>query len=576
MTPTYRILCGDARARLAELYENSVQMFITSVPYWSLRRYVDHPDEIGREDTLEVWLANLVDVFRSARRPLRPDGTLWINCGDSYAQDPKGPRGADKSTLTGPDWQLHAVPPGLQKGWRQSEAKLKRKDLLGLPWRLAFALQADGWYLRAAVPWIKGCDWLDAEREAQETIRRALVAVRDEAAGSLFGLSENLERALDRADKAVDRLIMSGAAMPESVTDRPVSAYEMLFLFSQREQYYFDHHAIKVPASPVTHPRGCGHTPKETEDRTTIRANSSFHEATYKHVLSTRNARNVWMIPWRIPVEPQSTFRLSSGKEVAHFAAFPSALVRRAIEAGTSEAGCCAECGAPFERVVTPTPQYAQHLGHDWADYEQDQEEGRGHFDGASQRPVKRNAPGLAAEYVTTGWVPTCTCDGEPVEAMVTCLKCNGTGEEHEYPRGNEPRRAELVPRGNGWHGVKRDHDGPKFASPQPTGLPCPECGGDGEIEGEVWPDEVLAAWPRVPCTVGDMFAGSGTTGRGALALGRSAVLVDLNPDYCELMEERMAAFPGDVEQIRNGRAAKTGEENGEPELQLQLGLFDL
>lgn len=467
MNPTWSVLCGDAREKLGELVENSVQMFFTSPPYWGLRRYLDHPDEIGREPTLDEWVANLVEVFRAAKHSLRDDGTLWINCGDSWANDAKGPRGT--SGLSADHWQLAAQPPGMQKGWRTSGHSLKRKDLLGLPYRLAFALQEDGWYWRAAIPWCKGVDWMDSERAAQETIRQALATVRQEAAASLFGVSNGLDKALRKAEKAVDRLLMTGSAMPNSVTDRPAQSYEMILLFSQQPHYYYDHHAIRVPSSTHTNNRGNKrHTPKEADTHSRIRANSNFHEHAGGKVFASRNARTVWMFPWRIPVEGHGKFKLPSGKEIAHFAAFPEALPARAIKAGTSEHGCCATCYAPYKRVIEPTPEYAKHLGKDWSDPESDQAEGRGHFDGASQRPVKRKSPAVRAEYITTGWEPTCDC---PL----------------------------------------------------------------GDI---------------IPCTIGDMFGGSAQTGRAARRLNRSSVMIDLNPDYCELMEARIGLYPLDVEEL--------------------------
>jgi len=452
-------------------------------------------------------------------------------------------------------------------GRKAPPAGYKDKDLLGLPWRLAFALQEDGWYLRSAIPWVKGVDWLDAERAARDRIRQALDAVRHEAVSSLFGLSGELARTLHQAEKALDRLLMSGSTMPESCVDRPTSSYEMLFLFSQKPRYYFDRHAIKVPQVKGTRER----MKAGFLDRY---ANGAVDAKGYRgpvggksgmsYCPAGRNARNVWMLPWRIPNEPQGTFVLDDGTQVAHFAAYPQALAERAIRASTSEAGCCCQCNAPFERVTRPTAEYAAHLGKDWADYDQDQVEGRGHFDGAQQRPVKRNAPALTAEYLTIGWVPTCTCHGEPVERLIDCPKCRGTGQELKYPRGNEPHRAEPVPRGSGWHELKRDHDGPESAPPQPTGVPCPTCDGTGQVHGEIWPDDVLETWPRKPCVAGDMFAGSGTTGRGALALGRSTVLIDLHPDYVRLISERLHAFPDDVEQVRG-----SGNDD-EPEAELE------
>jgi len=526
--PSWSVLHGNAIDQLRGMEPDSVQTFVTSVPYWSLRRYIDHPDEIGREDTLQEWLDNLVEVFGAARVPLRPDGTLWINCGDSYASGGCGGSDHHLERMSTKTAQAQIL------GRKSPPAGYKDKDLLGLPWRLAFALQEDGWYLRSAIPWVKGVDWLDAEREAQDRVRQALDAVRHEAMSSLFGLSDELARTLDRAEKAIDRLLMSGSAMPESVTDRPTSTYEMLFLFSQAPHYYYDHHAIKVPQVKGTRERmKAGFLDRYANGAVDARGYRGpvGGKSGMSYCPAGRNARNVWMIPWRIPNEPQGTFVLSDGTEVAHFAAYPQVLVERAIKASTSAAGCCRHCNAPFERVTRPTAEYAAHLGQDWADYDQDQEEGRGHFDGAQQRPVKRNAPALTAQYLTIGWVPTCTCYGKPVEGMIDCPGCYGTG--------------------------------------MAIADTCPTCVGTGQVPGQVWPDELLENWPRKPCVAGDMFAGSGTTGRGALALGRSTVLIDLHPDYVRLISERLDAFPDDVEQVRG--SGSDDEPEVEPEYSPQL-----
>jgi DNA modification methylase len=636
----YRILCGNASEKLDELEVNSVQTWVTSVPYWGLRAYLDHPDEIGREPTLDQWLVNLVYVFRAAKKSLRPDGTLWVNCGDAYAGSwgNYGAReGNQRSRISeryhrpayeDPRKGYKGLPPTAHPG-----NGLKNKDLIGLPHRLAFALQSDGWYLRSAIVWAKGIDWSDKEREAQETIRQSLAAVRLVAEGSLFGLGKVLDAALKKAEKAVDRLAMSGAVMPESIQDRPTSAYEMLFLFSQSERYYYDHHAVKVSQSPHSHSRGDGHTLKEAEAGHGIKANASFHEA-YSHndLPAGRNARNVW----RIAVEPRGAFLLSSGKVVSHFAAYPEALAARAIRAATSKYGACAKCGTPFKRIVTPTPQYAQHLGQDWADYEQDEKEGRGHSV-SDQRPVKRNGEGLMADYMTMGWVPTCTCYGHPIAEAVACPKCDGTGKERGYP---QAQRSDGSPYGissttsalhrsggayetlikSGGDGlVETGHPCPKCLCPDckgtgqalttrsaktettyargtmagrlallrqtarqtggeysaafqgiPTGTPCPTCNGigaTGKVNGEVWHPETLEAWPIAPCVVGDMFGGTGATGRAAAGEGCSSILVDLDPDCCELMQERMDAWPGDVEQVKSKKKKKMAEAKHDPQM---------
>ncbi|RLC82114.1 MAG: hypothetical protein DRI81_00625 [Chloroflexi bacterium] len=567
--PSWRVLCNDARD-LSPIPDASVHAIITSVPYWGLRRYVDDDREIGREETLQEWIGNLVECVREWRRVLRDDGTLWINCGDSYAND--------------------------AKGWRNCEG-IKRKDMIGLPWRLAFALQADGWYFRSAICWAKGLDWTDAEREAQERIRDALAFVREQAAGSLWGLSKDLARALNKAERAVDRLAMSGAAMPESVTDRPTSAYEMLFLFSKSEWYFYDREAIRVPRSGNTHSRGEGSTPKgRAAEHTNIRANSSFHAATSGHLVASRNARNVWRIATK--PSPSGGYQLSDGRIINHFASYPRALAARVILAATSEAGCCAKCGAPFKRVVE-TVQAKRLQGGPSPKRASINEGGR-----QSSALVNNTLPVTK----TIAWVPTCRCYGEPIEADVPCPACNGTGIEHAYPRGNEPYKARALP-GRHPGSINTDHDGKDFARPQPVGGPCPaclcpDCGGSGQetiwlteqervagtapigsdrklpasawgnnqgkketgepcptcdglgatgrINGEIWPVDVLETWPRQPCTVHDPMAGTGQTGMAALDLSRSVILNDLSSDYCDLMRERLSVWPGDLGAARS------------------------
>lgn len=240
--PTWRVMEGDAR-RL-DLPDESVHCVLLSPPYWNLRRYLDDDREIGREDTLQEWVGNLVECAKEWRRVLRPEGLLFINVGDAYAAN-RGYQIVDNKRRDVGNNHGATVPDGL-----------KPKDLIGLPWRLAFALQADGWYLRSAICWGKGVDWLPNERLAQNLIKSALEEVRMEAGNSLFGLSKELDRVLKKAEKAVDRIMTSGPCMPESVRDRVTSSYEMLFMFSKQPRYYFDQTAIRVPSVSLPHSRG--------------------------------------------------------------------------------------------------------------------------------------------------------------------------------------------------------------------------------------------------------------------------------------------------------------------------------
>lgn len=182
---TIRIITGDCREVLKTLPDASVQCCVTSPPYFGLRDY-GHDGQIGLEQTPEAFVAELVAVFREVRRVLRDDGTLWLNLGDSYASDTKGSGGTGKSTLVGTPNDGN----GQLFGARRVACDVPAKNLLGIPWRVAFALQADGWYLRQDIIWHKP------------------------------------------------------NPMPESVTDRPTKSHEYLFLLTKSERYFYDAQAI--------------------------------------------------------------------------------------------------------------------------------------------------------------------------------------------------------------------------------------------------------------------------------------------------------------------------------------------
>ena len=175
------LLCGDARAGLALLPDESVQTVLTSPPYWSLRDY-QVEDQIGRDDSLDAYLNAIAAVFDQVRRVLRPDGTVWLNVGDSYTSGNRTYRAPDRKNSA----RAMSVRPPTPEG-------LKPKDLIGVPWRLAFALQEAGWWLRSEVIWHKH------------------------------------------------------NAHPESVADRPTKAHETLFLLSKQQDYYYDQQAVKGP-----------------------------------------------------------------------------------------------------------------------------------------------------------------------------------------------------------------------------------------------------------------------------------------------------------------------------------------
>lgn len=559
---------------------------------------------LGLEPDLDFFIQHLVEIFREARRVLHPSGVLLVNMGDSYASSPPGnktPRSM-RSNAGIFNMPSQVALDARERGSTLSSG-LKPKDLMGVPWRLALALQNDGWWLRSDLIWVKSLDRSEQELKAQQQIEEALSIVRAEAEGSLFGLTKKTDQALKRAEKAVERLCMVGASMPGSQKDRCTMSHEYLFMFSKNRQYYWDRHAIRVPhlKSSLTRWEKGGEDTNNTkfEKEKPNTAVGNLRNASNPLLEGGRNARSVW----RVAVESHRPFLLPSGEEIAHFASFPRALPARAIRAGTSQHGVCAECGAPFERIIKPTPEYAKLLGRDWADYAKDAEEGRGHSV-SNQRTTKRG-PATTASYETVGWEPTCRCFGEPVKGDVVCKKCRGTGREKtdrtddtetaydgqmtagrlaklrqaarkagsEYDSAfagletGKPCSSCLCPACDGtgkeikyqrgqqsWaNGAslgypQRDNKGGLTNTPKiETGEPCPTCKGMGAlgvIAGDVWSDEIIKAWSITPATVLDMFAGTGQTLLAGLDLGRDVIGIDLSDKYCRLSRARCEAWP--------------------------------
>jgi DNA modification methylase len=260
------ILHGDCRETLKTLPEGSVHCCVTSPPYFGLRDY-GHDGQIGLEQTPTEFVEELVSVFREVKRVLRDDGTLWLNLGDSYAANRSYQVTDNKHTDVGNNMPMR-VPKGL-----------KQKDLIGIPWRVAFALQSDGWYLRQDIIWHKP------------------------------------------------------NPMPESVTDRCTKAHEYIFLLSKSARYAFDHKAIMEPAQ-----YGEQHANKATSWGTNRKHPNKANVADYafvgdNHTTSRmedgsygRNKRSVWTV----------TTKPYRG---AHFATFPPDLIRPCILAGCPAGG---------------------------------------------------------------------------------------------------------------------------------------------------------------------------------------------------------------------------------------------
>lgn len=321
MIGTSQIIIGDCIDRLRTISDCSVHCCITSPPYFGLRDY-GHTGQIGLEETPDAYVAKLVEVFREVRRLLRDDGTLWLNLGDSYGGSWGNyggkNRGAGKqraivsgSRVPNEAWDERTafIPAG---------AKLPSKQLLGIPWRVAFALQADGWILRQDIIWHKP------------------------------------------------------NPMPESVRDRCTKSHEYIFLFAKQQRYYFDQEAIKVPLKvplkdtsvarliqDVENQEGSARVPGKTngnmkavrfggnkqcpdtrlqsgkEWKPTMagggtkisKGHSGYFDKDGKPLCGSKaNKKSVWTVPTR-------------GYKGAHFATFPPQLIEPCILAGCPEGG---------------------------------------------------------------------------------------------------------------------------------------------------------------------------------------------------------------------------------------------
>lgn len=221
-------LCGDSREKLRELPAKSARTAITSPPYWGLRDY-DTEGQIGLEEEVDAYVNELCDVLDEVGRVLTDDGTLWLNIGDSYSGSGKGPGG----NISGDQHHMEDKTGGLVPDGT------KPKDLVGIPWEVAFELRSRGWYLRSDIIWYKP------------------------------------------------------DPMPESVKDRPTNAHEHIFLLSKSRQYYYDHEAVKVPSK-------CADDPRTGEGRIAYDGKRQGQEGNgqeaFVSITSRRNRRDVWEV----------------------------------------------------------------------------------------------------------------------------------------------------------------------------------------------------------------------------------------------------------------------------------------
>ena len=543
---------GEALDVLKTLPSGSVHCVVTSPPYWGLRDY-GVEDAIGLEATPEQYVARMVEVFREVRRVLRSDGVCWVNLGDTYNAYNGGAGPSSNLSQTQSEQR-----PRLETGFGLQCKSLKPKDLVGIPWRVAMALQQpyytgrisnvnDRFWLAAMVD-TEGCIHIHKRSAGAKSHTHTLVdgstvdyERKTDTYGVMVSIDNTSEALIDRIEALVGqgsrythekgvgksnrkrtlyRITLTGQQsrellrelypylvakqheariayhapssgagaeaawqaikalhnglettvdypapptlfepgwylrsdviwgkpnpMPESVTDRPTKAHEYVFLLTKSPRYFFDQEAVREPLDRADL-LGAKRL-KGVEGLNGQRGDVGR----YSHYANPagRNVRSVW----EIATQPYPE---------AHFATYPEELVRRCILAGSSERGCCPECGAPWTREVETT-------------YEPSKDGGkRGRVsDGHERRGHHNEGVGDRARRIDTtlGWRPSCGCVDETLSRE--------------------------------W--MARHH--------QP-----------------------------VPCTVLDPFGGSGTTALVARKHGRRSILVELSAEYCELAAKRLS-----------------------------------
>lgn len=343
---------------LKDIPDNSVQCCVTSPPYFGLRDYGTDPvtwegdapwkGELGSEPTVEMYVQHLVEIFREVRRVLHPTGTLWLNLGDSYSN----------SGGSGGDYSKGGIREGQPKVKRKTIQELKPKDLMGVPWMAAFALRADGWWLRSEIIWAKSLSFCPT---------------------------------------------YVGQCMPASVRDRPVSSHEHVFLLGKSQKYFYDLDACKEKW--VDDREGCAG------------GDSNFYNANAKGFTGPprdweppkdskgRSLRTVWT------VNP-------SGFAGAHFAVFPPKLVEPMIKLGSSERGCCPTCKAPWVRVTERHAEFRGNSAKAGRTSEELNESGkwqRGTSEGNQNLKM-----GPVVTVNTLDWEPSCQCPlAAPIPCLV-------------------------------------------------------------------------------------------------------------------------------------------------------------
>lgn len=440
----------NANSLQIPLADSTVHMIACSPPYWGLRNY-DNADQLGQErlhDCLAwarqeppcgfCYVCAIRAVAAEAWRVLRDDGTFWLNLGDSYNGYPgnvtKG------GNLSGANQHARQKKPA---GYGLAAKSLKPKDLAMIPARVALALQADGWYVRSDIVWSKtnpisesvnGWRWEQHKVKRSPTERAKPESDNSQACDKPQSARDGREWAEQSADVdclGCDKCRHTNGLVLRRGAWRPTSAHEHIFLLAKHEKYYCDKYAVTEPLADSTLPRlgrAVSPTHKNVNGAPGQNPHSFFKPRRNVRFVSTKahgydndtysgnewrpdleNGRNKWNV-WELS---------TAGYSGEHFAVWPEGLVEPMIKAGTSEKGVCAECGAPWARVINkgvpqPRPDNPNPvLPYTAASTTQ--------ANGSSTLHMMRKVE-------TVDWSPTCKCDcPEPVPATVLDIFC-GSG----------------------------------------------------------------------------------------------------------------------------------------------------
>lgn len=404
-----QILHGDCRKVLKTLPDDSVHCVVTSPPYWNLRSYLPegHADkhlEIGSEPTLQEWVDTMVEVFREVRRVLRPDGTLWLNLGDAYAGSGRGGNG-DAITGVGKDESKRPMTVSARRDNHlipRSDVRvggLKPKDMMGQPWRVAFALQADGWWLRQEIIWHKPNPMPESTRD-RCTKAHEHVFLLSKSERYWYGFEAMQESVIGTAN-ARKKITPAGCAQGD--TPHTAAAHQVAAQHRKTRN-----NGVNPKAALATAGNDGGYAEGKSERMGwgagwRNKQNESFSEAISEAVVDTRNPRSVWTIP-------------THGFKGAHFATFPPALAERCITAGTSSIGACPHCGAQWS-PVSEAAHSAAHDGTTDTKYESKSTAGRL---AQLRQAARERGEEYSSRRVVTGSAPGCDCaDNAPVPCVV-------------------------------------------------------------------------------------------------------------------------------------------------------------